>query len=207
MCDHKKIFKCIRECVNPWLLYDCIETDFDQRVIIREEDKNSKSIDYKIKGLNKEHTLVIKADKFKCIYHPRTDCNVVSKLLNPDKTHLFENCDYIIMTAHKGSIYCIFLENKDSGRGKNSKIKRQLEKTKLFWDYFLNLVKYYKISKLDFKYIFIFSSKRKNAEKEFKHKCNKRMKVFKNKRAEKKVYSIPQRDVHISKLISYIMIN
>ena len=192
-------FQELSECINPYILQDFDVTSYDARVTIKEDDANSKSEDFFIDGLDKDNTIILKADNMQCIYHPRTQCNIVSLLLSPDKEHLFESCDYIILSIYNNKTYCIFLENKDDPSGKGSKIKRKLEKSKYLWDYFLQLLKYYEIEFdiNEINYLYVLSSLKYNNGKQFKHTANEKVKVF----GSIEVKPIPQLKTHISRLV------
>lgn len=193
-------FEELSNCINPHVLIEIEKTAYDAKIAIIEDDESSKSRPFIIKGLDKEKTIVIKADYMKCIYHSRTKCNIISIMLNPNKEHLFQFCDYIIVTKIDDDICCLFLENKDNPESKNKIIIHKLEKSKHFWDYFLSLLFYYNndYRTYKFSYFYVLSSLKYNNAKMFK-KIGKyeTMNIFNNQ-----IIKIPQLDVNIKRIIN-----
>jgi hypothetical protein len=164
--------------------------------MVSEEDPSNRSADFSIIGCN-NNTLPLKIESVQCPLHPRTKCWSISPVLNPKKEHLCESCDYVIFTVCYDKVFCLLLENK-SHSFEHAKVKRQLEKTKLFCDYLLALMKYYvEFSMDDIEYCYLRADSRASKRKAFKHNKNEPMKVFDTD----PVLAIPQINIPISTLI------
>ncbi len=195
--NHNKFIEILKETFNPVAFCDISSIESYGEFEIREDDRSSNAKPYKITGLDKEFSIVLKLENIPCPNKSTTICSLKNTLFNKNKTELFEMCDYLIFTLHKNRMYCIFLENK-SENPKNKKVKNQIEKSRLFWDYSVELMKYYSNINFDeIKYIYLFSNSKQSTKKAYKKKN------FLNIFGNKKLITIPQDRTVFCKLVKF----